>query len=163
REGSGEIQAWLKLAGLEKTSPTRDLEALGHAAQSTAEILVWVDAADRCPESLPTDLQVRLAQTLDEMASVLQHGGYPVEVALDEPARDVPLAPGPSRIWSNLRSLVVHFAESPSAEPAPTEPSKSTAKPKSGFLLPDAFTNPEHVHYALKTTAAAMFCYWLYT
>ena len=36
------------------------------------------------------------------------------------------------------------------------------AKP-GGFFLPDAFTNPRHVHYALKTTAAAMFCYCLYT
>jgi transposase len=33
---------------------------------------------------------------------------------------------------------------------------------QSGFFLPDAFTNPDHVYYALKTTAAAMFCYTTY-
>ena len=35
-------------------------------------------------------------------------------------------------------------------------------KPKSLFV-PDAFTNPAHVHFALKVTFAAMFCYIFYT
>src|SRR5947207_3191628 len=34
-------------------------------------------------------------------------------------------------------------------------------KPKSLFV-PDAFTNPAHVHFALKVTFAAMFCYVVY-
>ena len=34
-------------------------------------------------------------------------------------------------------------------------------KPKSLFV-PDAFTNPAHVHFALKVTFAAMFCYIFY-
>src|SRR5256885_10047631 len=34
-------------------------------------------------------------------------------------------------------------------------------KPKS-LLVADAFTNPAHVHFALKVTFAAMFCYILY-
>ena len=43
------------------------------------------------------------------------------------------------------------------APPAPE------AMGSSGFFLPDAFTNPDHVRYALKTTAAAMFCYVSYS
>jgi uncharacterized membrane protein YccC len=35
-------------------------------------------------------------------------------------------------------------------------------KPKS-LLVPDAFTNPAHVHFALKVTFAGMFCYIFYS
>lgn len=35
--------------------------------------------------------------------------------------------------------------------------------PKIPFLKPDAFTNPDHQRYALKTTAAAILCYLIYT
>ena len=45
---------------------------------------------------------------------------------------------------------------SDSAEPAAHPP-----KPK-GLFKPDAFTNAAHVHFALKVTLAAMFCYIVY-
>jgi multidrug resistance protein MdtO len=47
----------------------------------------------------------------------------------------------------------------PPAADAP--PAKEPAEHR-GFFDADAFTNPDHVRYALKTTAAAMFCYVLY-
>jgi multidrug resistance protein MdtO len=34
---------------------------------------------------------------------------------------------------------------------------------KSGFLAPDAFTNPEHIHYAIKGAMAGTICYLIYT
>jgi uncharacterized membrane protein YccC len=40
-------------------------------------------------------------------------------------------------------------------------PRAQLPKPKS-FFVPDAFTNPAHVHFALKVTFAAMFCYIFY-
>ena len=158
REGTGEVLKWLKLVEVERTSPARDIAALRHAAQSTAEILLWVDAAESPDVALPKDLRTQVAQTLDEMASVLMQGGYPVDVVVDDPGPDTSMAAQPARIWSNLRSLLVHFAEPPVAEPGNPPTDRGN-----GFLLPDAFTNPEHVHYALKTTAAAIFCYVLYS
>jgi hypothetical protein len=45
--------------------------------------------------------------------------------------------------------------------PDTPRPSAHRPKPKSLFV-PDAFTNPAHVHFALKVTFAAMFCYIVY-
>ncbi len=42
------------------------------------------------------------------------------------------------------------------------EPDKSPAA-KEGFMKPDAFSNPAYVYFALRTTAAAVICYLIYT
>jgi len=55
-------------------------------------------------------------------------------------------------------TVVLHLLLlSDSADAAP----KHRPKPK-GLFVPDAFTNPAHVHFALKVTFAAMFCYIVY-
>jgi len=46
--------------------------------------------------------------------------------------------------------------------PDATGPPAHRPKPKA-FFVPDAFTNPAHVHFALKVTLAAMFCYIFYS
>jgi uncharacterized membrane protein YccC len=45
----------------------------------------------------------------------------------------------------------------------PDVPDAAAHRPKpKGLLVPDAFTNPAHVQFALKVTFAAMFCYIVY-
>ena len=45
----------------------------------------------------------------------------------------------------------------------PDAPKAAAPRPKpKSLLVPDAFTNPAHVHFALKVTFAAMFCYVVY-
>ena len=160
REGSGEIQGWLKLAGVEKTSPPRDLAALRQASQSTAAILAWVDAVDRSAGALlPRPLLEQLTGTLEAMAQTLCLGGYPLEIALDAHIGESPLSAYSAELWTEIRNLLHGFAEPPAADSSPPPP----AAPPAGFLMSDLLTNPEYVRHALKTTGAAMLCYAMYS
>lgn len=159
-KGLSEILAWLKLAGAEKTSPAQDIAALRQATQSTAVILSVVEVIVRTPELLlPEALCERIAQTLDDMAAILRNGGYPVDVALDELEGRIPSSPLAAAVLAELKTAFTHFAEPPPSEPS----TESARRGAGGFFLPDAFTNPAHVQYALKTTLAAMFCYVVYS
>lgn len=158
REGPGEIPEWLRLAGVERVAPAV-VAALAQANRSTAVILELIDLAGRAPEAQwPEAVRAPLAETLADMAGILDRGGYPVDVnpgADDDPA----LPPLAARALVQLRSAMAGFAEQPSSGGAP-EPADGE---KSGFFRDDAFTNPAHVYYALKTTSAALFCYFVYS
>jgi multidrug resistance protein MdtO len=164
-EGPGEVPVWLKLAGAERTSPARDITALQQAARSTIVILSVVDfLTSDAGISLPAPIRWRIAETLDGMAAILGKGGYPVGIALEGHEAEADLTPVAATALSELRTALSVFAEPPPPDPSPQpDPSRQpAAKPKGGFFLPDAFTNPAHVQYALKTTGAAMFCYVVY-
>jgi multidrug resistance protein MdtO len=159
-EGPGEIPAWLRLSGLEKTSPPQDLAALTQAAASTTEILLLVELALHDPQAaLPREVRLPIAEQLDEMARILAAGGYPVAVEAPPAAGEEDLPPLAAAVLADLRRALAGFAE----PPPPAPPKEAPAKPPGGFWLPDAFTNHEHVRYALKTTGAAMFCYVVYS
>ena len=157
REGAGEIPAWLKVAGMERTSPGSDIAALHHATGASTAIMLLVELITRDPEPLlPASLRESAARVLDDMAAVLRAGGYPVEVRFE--AEQAGLPPLALAVLADLREAIIGFAE----PPPDTAPHPATGS-AGGFFLPDAFTNAAHVQYALKTTAAAMFCYCLYT
>ncbi|MDY7801937.1 FUSC family protein [Burkholderia stagnalis] len=168
REGDQQLLTWLKLSKLEGSSSAADVVALRQAIASSTAILVAAALATREPGArLPDAFAMPVAATLDEMAGMLEQGGYPVDIALALPPDDV-LPPLARVAAADLRDAIMHFAEP--ADPARAAPatsaappaSPSPAAPRGGFFLPDARTNPDHIRYALKTTAAAMFCYLLY-
>jgi multidrug resistance protein MdtO len=164
-EGTHEILEWIGLAGREKTSPAADIAALKNAAGSTIVLLSAADVMDRNPEAtLPASLREYLAKTLDEMAVILKGGGYPTGIAWRPPEDDTYLSPLAEVVVGDMEDAIVHFAAPEShAAAAETGNTAVETKKKEGFFSEDAFTNPEHVHYAVKTTIAAMFCYVLYS
>ncbi|KVN06148.1 FUSC family protein [Burkholderia stagnalis] len=168
REGDQQLLTWLKLSKLEGSSAAADVVALRQAIASSTAILVAAALATREPGArLPDAFAMPIAATLDEMAGMLEQGGHPVDIALALPPDDA-LPPLARVAAADLRDAIMHFAEP--ADPARAAPATSAAPPASpppaaprgGFFLPDARTNPDHIRYALKTTAAAMFCYLLY-
>ncbi|WP_175996205.1 FUSC family protein [Burkholderia stabilis] len=167
REGDKQLLTWLKLSKLEGSSSAADVVALRQAIASSTALLVAVALADREPDArLPDAFAAPIATTLDEMAAILEQGGYPVDVTLALPAADA-LPPLARVVATDLHTAITHFAEPAAADTAaaPAQPAapSAPAAPRGGFFLPDARTNPDHVRYALKTTAAAMFCYLLYS
>lgn len=155
-EGIGEILAWLKLAGVEKTASAVDLAALRQAATSTLQIMLLVDAANQIPGlCLHSATVINLTEKLNAIAAILTAGTYPIEI---EPLPAEPKVSPEAASWlAEVQDTIAQFARPPETMPAPVK------KPSTGFLVADAFTNPTHVRHALKTTGAAMFCYVLYS
>ena len=159
QEGSAQIQGWIDLAQREKSSQANDLAALRQAADSTLVLLSAIDVADRCRDVLlPSLLREYIAKTLEEMAQILLAGGYPVDIGWQPPGKEPLLVPLAEQVLAEIRDAIVQFTSAPDKPAGPEEKDEAH-----GFFVKDAFTNPEYVHYAVKTTGAAMFCYVLYS
>ncbi|MCO5397886.1 FUSC family protein [Ralstonia soli] len=160
REGNQAIATWLRLSRMEGSTSATDLPALQQAVASTTAILMAADLAASEPQArLPANMATPITETLQAMARMLEQGGYPVDIELTLPSLDG-LPPLCRSVATELQSAIVSFAV---AEPQPSRQAEAApAKAPGGFFLPDARTNPNHLRYALKTTAAAMFCYLLY-
>jgi multidrug resistance protein MdtO len=156
-QGDEQLRGWLHLAGLERTSPPQDIAALGVAAGASVALLSTVDFMARTSGAMPRPVCAALAHTLEDMALIFDRGGYPVDIgsasSRQDPAQDTP-GGLPAASLAAIDAAIRRFGD-----PPPTAP----AKEASGFFVPDAFTNPEHLRYAMKTTAAAMLCYVLYS
>jgi multidrug resistance protein MdtO len=160
REGAAEIRKLLGLADREKTSRPADIAALRQAADSTTVLMSAIDVMDRMPEvQLGTSIADYLARTLRDMTAVLRTGGYPTRIAWNPPEMEPPMTPIKAEVLGKIQEAAIHFAEMPLSE----HQVKEAKKERGGFFVADAFTNPGYIRYALKTTVAAMSCYFLYS
>jgi multidrug resistance protein MdtO len=160
REAAAENEKLLSLANREATSRPEDIAALRHAADSTTFLMSALDVIDRKPDlRLAKPMADYLVRILRKMSSILKNGGYPIRIIWDPPKMERALTTLEAEVLDDIRDAIVHFAEA-----SPAERRVGEAKEEGdGFFSKDAFSNPAYIQYALKTTAAAMFCYFLYS
>jgi multidrug resistance protein MdtO len=150
-----ETQEHLKFAGLEKTSSEEDIAALKGASDCVVTVLSAVQLMLDEPQAMPSQIVKQMIENrLTELAEIFEAGGYPAKVDpvdVDGDCSDLAIS-----AVAFLNSGLIQFGE--------LRPAVDTKKDKeSGFFLPDAFTNPVHVQFALKVTGAAMLCYLIYS
>jgi len=154
-EGDAELQTKLKLSAMEHTSAREDLDALMGSTDCVVAVLSAVQLMVSEPDALPPSAtREQMSQRLFELAQIFERNAYPIRVepiSMTEPASN--LAPSAIKLFN---AGLTRFGERRPPQPA-------LKKESSGFFAPDAFTNPEHVNFALKTTAAAMLCYLIYS
>ena len=152
RGGDAALNEHLRMIGLERTASSTIIAALGQAVRSSTVVLELVDLLTREDDRLEPAAGVAFAQPLRGMASIFAKGGYPVEIA--SVTADGACIGG--TIACELDKTLMGFALADARDlPLPAA--------RTGFFEPDAFTNKEHVLFALRMTMAALFCYFLYT
>ncbi|HZM09997.1 MAG TPA: FUSC family protein [Candidatus Limnocylindrales bacterium] len=154
-EGDAELQFQLKLSVIEHSSRRADLDALQGATDCVVAVLSAVQLMVSERDALPSRAtREQMTHKLFELAQIFERNAYPAQV---EPISNKEEESDLARSGIGLFNVgLKHFGKIMPAE----LPRK---KEKSGFLATDAFTNPEHVDFAVKTTAAAMLCYLIYT
>jgi multidrug resistance protein MdtO len=150
RASPKEANLWLTLAKVERTSTPADIAAFTSALSQSHAICLVVQAIGDKDEQLAPEAAAAIADHLRQMSAILTRDLYPVHTALT-----LPESPAPQS--STQTALLAAIADFTTAPPVPARKGEA-----GGFMEADAFSNPAHVHYALKTTGAAMFCFLLY-
>ncbi len=159
-EGSGELLKWLHLAALEKTSRPELIALLHQAAGATLSLFAALEVMLGHPEAaLPADLRERLARIVDELSGQWARGRQPRGFDWEETPAEAELSPPAAALLAEFKASLSDFSK---ARPSDAPEAHVAAEP-AGFFAADAFSNPDHVRYALRTTAAALFCYLLYS
>lgn len=155
RDGTKGMMMSLKMAGLEKLWRKQDLASLQQAIPRSIGVLALAHAAAceaTASHDMSPDAPEALIETLLEMADIFQSGSYPTDIAQ-------PPVPHTSPALTQLAALLPDFTKPAVKEASEKSKNKSSS---SGFFVPDAWTNPEHVRFAVKGTAAVMLSYFIF-
>jgi multidrug resistance protein MdtO len=158
REGNLEALKWLHLAAIEKTSAPAELATLGQAAGATVSLFAALEVMLTRPGAmLAPAVRAELAGLVDELATALWRGRLPPAVRFPDARATEPASASAAALLAEFKLILRDFGEPRTPEPPPA------AAAPTGFFLPDAFTSPDHIRFALRTTLAALSCYLLYS
>lgn len=152
RASPKEANLWLALAKVERTSTPADIAAFTSALQQSMAICLAARAIVERAEPVLPEHRAPIAEHLRQMSSILERDLYPAQTTLA--LAETPTAAPQPKAQVALLAAIAKFTTAP--------PPAAHAPAAGGFMEPDAFSNPAHVHYALKATGAAMICFLLY-
>lgn len=144
-DGNGGGDQQLMLARVFHTAPTADCDWLQGALTTSYQLLLAVAAL---PATAATQVRGSLAGRCREAAAAVAAGGRP---PMPSEADGTPLAEPEGTIRRSLAGL------------AQADGGTRTPPAKPPFFASDALTNPDYQRFALKTTAAALTCYIIYS
>ncbi|MGU3496160.1 FUSC family protein [Xanthobacteraceae bacterium A53D] len=135
-----------KMAGFVKVLALVGRDAAGQIGRDVRAAYALMLVARGLPADLSAERRADLAAAVEHAIKALDAG--------EAPPRPMPAAEDASPAEQAVRAALAVMAGAPEAPVVPA--------PKVPFFAPDAFSNPVHQQFALKTTAAAMICYLIY-
>lgn len=159
REGNAPFEPQVLAARLLRMVPLMDARQIAADLRAGYALML---AASALADDLDSARRAALADHIRAAHAALGQGEAPphprspprsiAEDPLeDEDADDADIDPAERAAWDALGVL----AGAPEAEVVPA--------PKTPFVAPDALSNPAYIRFALKTTAAAVICFLIYT
>jgi multidrug resistance protein MdtO len=155
--GAGTLRRQVARGNYEQLYRTR----MSTLVSLTARSIEFAAALASAFPSMPTDFgerASRINKSLADIRQCLRTHGQPCEATLEpQPSPGTPLL---SEIESMVSLMPAIFSKENAVDPElePLEDAPDTFR----IFVPDAFSNPEYLHYVLGGTMAAMLCYVFY-
>jgi multidrug resistance protein MdtO len=155
--GAGALRRRLARGNYQQLYRTRMSTLVSLTARSIDFAAALASAYPSLPAEL-TERASRINRSLADIRHCLRTHGQPCEATLE--SRPSPGTPLLSEIESMVSLMPAIFSEENAVDSALE--SLEDAPDTMRIFIPDAFSNPEHLHYILGGTIASMLCYIFY-